>query len=159
MKKSSFTLAILAVVLLLAAAALASETYVPPPDSQKPARVTAQSVYALKCSKCHAITRPDGKTKTPDEWKATVEQMRNKDQKWISADEAGTITAFLSGRALCSQKCTKCHSAERVDVKKTAVQWQSTVQRMQAKKPDWISDDEKKQILFYLTDTQLLELE
>ncbi len=152
--------AILSVLALMTAlAAWASETYTPPPESVKPPRVTVISIYQTKCSKCHAISRPDGVEKDPAGWKDTVTRMQGKDPAWISKDEADKITQLLAGRSLCKVKCVKCHTAERINTQKTQVQWISSVDRMQSKDPSWISDVEKKLILFYLTDVNLLDVD
>lgn len=146
-------------VFAAAPAAFASETYVPPPEEQKAARVTVQSLYAAKCSKCHEIARPDKASKSAAEWKATTDRMAAKDPKWISAAEADRICKFLSGRDLTKAKCNKCHPDSRADVRKTDLQWQTTLDRMQGKDPKWISEGEKALIGFYLTDLFLLELD
>lgn len=159
MKTSVITAVSLFVISVLTVFALASETYVPPPESIKPPRVTVQSIYAQKCSRCHAISRPDTANKTPSQWKDTVERMRSKDTGWISRDEADKITMFLSGRNLTASKCSKCHPDSRADVNKTVPQWQTTLDRMQSKDLEWLSDQEKDLIKFYLTDVFLLELD
>jgi mono/diheme cytochrome c family protein len=57
----------------------------------------------------------------------------------------------LTGKALLDTKCSKCHGTDRpLGKKKTMEEWQSTVKRMQGKNPDWIKDEEAKQIVDYL---------
>jgi hypothetical protein len=146
-------------LLLCAPSVPASETYKPPPEENKPPRVTVYSLYQAKCAKCHPISKPDGAFKSIDEWKTAVSRMRDKDQSWISQDDADKIAQFLAGRTLCQKKCVKCHTADRIGTQKTVLQWQNTVDRMQGKDPAWISDADKKQIIFYLTDVNLLEVD
>ncbi len=148
-----------ALITIAAAPVFASETYVPPPEEQKGARVTSQSVFATKCAKCHELARPEKAQKSPADWKATVDRMQGKDPKWISAADNDRICRFLSGRDLAKAKCNKCHPDSRADVNKTDLQWQTTLDRMQSKDPKWISNDEKALIKFYLTDIFLLELD
>ncbi len=159
MRRTTCLAGVLVSLLLCARAAPASESYQPPPEENKPPRITVYSLYQAKCAKCHPISRSDGASKSTDEWKAAVSRMRGKDASWISQEDGDKIAQFLAGRALCTKKCVKCHTADRISTQKTALQWQNTVDRMQGKDPAWISDAEKKLILFYLTDVNLLEVD
>lgn len=159
MKRTMIALAASSLLLFFVLAAAASETYVPPPETFKPARVTVLSVYQQKCSKCHPLSKPDGVTMSLDEWRQTIGEMRKRDTNWLSAADVDSIARFLAGRGLFSAKCAKCHTLDRANVQKTVEQWQTSVDRMQSKDPKWIGDAEKKLILFYLTDVNLLELE
>ena len=61
----------------------------------------------------------------------------------------------LIGNALLNTKCSKCHGVDRpLGKKKTMEKWQSTVKRMQGKNPDWIKDEEARQIVDYLFTVQ-----
>ena len=53
--------------------------------------------------------------------------------------------------ALFEAKCSKCHPTSRVTPHHESLEWwQATIQRMQAKKKGWISDDEAAQITGFL---------
>jgi hypothetical protein len=55
----------------------------------------AKDHFVAKCSKCHRLDAALSDTRTPEEWRATVEAMRLKDPAWISEDEARAIAEFL----------------------------------------------------------------
>jgi cytochrome c2 len=112
-----------------------------------------------KCAKCHAISRAEEAQKDGDGWAITIKRMQAKAGSDFTPEEGGKIASFLSGWSAFKAKCAKCHTLDRTNVQKTMVQWQNTVDRMQTKQTGWISDADKKSILFYLTDVRLLELE
>jgi mono/diheme cytochrome c family protein len=150
---------ILVLTLLLGSVAVigASETYAAPSKTANPPRVTLQSVYQTKCAKCHVLDKPDKVVKTLKEWQAAIASMRDKDPLWFTADEGDRIATFLAGRTLFTAKCAKCHALDRSTVKKAAPQWEAAVERMRTKDSTWISEAERKLIVFYLTDVNLLE--
>lgn len=52
---------------------------------------------------------------------------------------------------LFKAKCSKCHKAPNISIKKkTAKEWHQTVLNMQAKDPEWISNDDAIKISEYL---------
>jgi mono/diheme cytochrome c family protein len=161
MERHRTILPILAAAILFGTvtAAPASESYVPPPETQKKARVTTQSLVSVKCTKCHTLERVDKARKSAAQWKTTVDAMAAKSPGWISAQEADAICRWLAGRNLTEAKCAKCHDVGRADVMKTVTQWGSTLDRMQGKDPKWFTDEEKGLIKSYLTDIYLLELD
>jgi hypothetical protein len=55
----------------------------------------ARDLFVAKCSKCHRLDTPLSETRTPEEWRATVEAMRLKDPNWISQNQAVAIAEFL----------------------------------------------------------------
>jgi hypothetical protein len=55
----------------------------------------AKDLFVVKCSKCHRLDRPLGVRKTPQEWRQTVNDMRQKDPTWISQADGERITEFL----------------------------------------------------------------
>jgi len=74
---------------------LAPET---PPAAVKEAASAYFVEHALigaKCTRCHGIDKVIEAEKTADEWKSTVEQMREKDPSWISYEEAADIITAL----------------------------------------------------------------
>jgi hypothetical protein len=54
-----------------------------------------KELFTIKCAKCHRLDRALTARKLPDEWKATVEHMRQKDLSGISESEAEKIVKFL----------------------------------------------------------------
>ncbi|UCF88768.1 MAG: cytochrome c [bacterium] len=57
---------------------------------------TASQLFEAKCSRCHSVDRPKGKSKTRDEWSSTVKRMQGKMAGWFSDEEAETIIEYLS---------------------------------------------------------------
>lgn len=133
-----------------------------------------QALFEDKCSLCHSIDRPLFALKSLEEWPKIVEQMRNKNQEWITEEEAQIITSYLvenikarkSGvharneisdeQALFEVKCSRCHVLDRplkVDDFDTE-DWARTVYRMRSKVPDWISEEEANTIINYLIKIQ-----
>ena len=55
----------------------------------------ARELFVAKCSKCHRLDAALSESRSPEEWHATVEAMRQKDLTWIGSDEAGAIAEFL----------------------------------------------------------------
>ena len=58
--------------------------------------LTVKSTFENKCSVCHKLERPLSKTKTPEEWKATVTRMAGKRQGHLGPEEVEAIAAFLA---------------------------------------------------------------
>ncbi len=56
----------------------------------------SKSLFENKCSRCHGLERISQAIKTPDQWSLTVDRMREKDIRWISDEEALTITTYLA---------------------------------------------------------------
>jgi hypothetical protein len=54
-----------------------------------------RDLFVVKCAKCHRLDRALSTRKTPDRWRQTVEQMRQKDMTWLSEHEADMIARFL----------------------------------------------------------------
>ena len=55
----------------------------------------ARELFVTKCSKCHRLDTRLSETHTAEEWRQTVELMRQKDPTWISESQAEAIGAFL----------------------------------------------------------------
>jgi hypothetical protein len=59
-----------------------------------------------------------------------------------------------TGALLAQNKCTRCHSLERVfSTSKSKEGWDKTVTRMANRVPGWISPHEKDQIIKYFSKT------
>ncbi len=118
-----------------------------------------------KCQKCHTLERVFTAVKTEDQWTKTVNHMVFRDPT-IQDHEAAQIIYYLSksrsileteramklaGIALADQKCGRCHTLERVYLKKrTKAQWSEIVDKMAAIEPAWISTGETTTIKQYL---------
>jgi cytochrome c5 len=71
-----------------------------------------------------------------------------------AAGEAKTETASADGKALYETKCAKCHDLKAASSEPgDQAHWDELVKEMQAKKADWISDDEATQIAEYCAAT------
>lgn len=124
-----------------------------------------RKLLEVKCQKCHTLERVFTAVKTEDKWTKTVNQMVFRDPS-IEDDEAAQIIFYLSnarsvletkrammlaGMTLSDQKCGRCHTLERVYLKKrTKEQWSGIVNQMAAIEPMWISSDEAETIKQYL---------
>ena len=73
--------------------------------------ITPKLLYEKKCSRCHGLDRITQATKSPDQWSATVNRMRQKDAAWISQEEAQTIAAYLASDD--SEKTSNNHNRSR----------------------------------------------
>jgi mono/diheme cytochrome c family protein len=66
------------------------------PDPTDPALKPAKAVFEAKCSLCHGINRPLGKSKTPVEWNESVVRMQKKVPDKISDADVKAIVAYLN---------------------------------------------------------------
>jgi mono/diheme cytochrome c family protein len=70
-----------------------------PKSPEEQAKVAAgQAAFQTKCTTCHDAGRSLDKTKSPAEWQTTVQRMAAKPGANISAEEVGTIAAYLADR-------------------------------------------------------------
>lgn len=58
--------------------------------------LTVESLFDVKCSVCHATSRPLAKSKSYDDWKATVTRMAGKKAGHLSDAEIEEIASFLA---------------------------------------------------------------
>lgn len=127
---------------------------------------TGQAVMNRKCSKCHSLERVY--TTNTTDWSATVTKMAGFDPN-ISDSDVKLITEYLNqlrkripqqtaierGRDLVTAKCGKCHSLDKVfSANMDAEKWAETVNDMIKIMglPDFISDQQKKDIVAFLVD-------
>ncbi len=73
---------------------------IPPLDRQEIVNyLTAKNTFEATCSKCHALSRPLGKTKNRAEWEKTITRMSKNDKKRfgepIPDDVQATIVGYL----------------------------------------------------------------
>jgi mono/diheme cytochrome c family protein len=121
-----------------------------------------------RCTVCHTRDRIDAKMAAGadlDAWTTTVDRMIGKGAQ-LSDDErqavldyltgAGDTGAALDGDALVSERCTVCHTRDRIDAKVASgadlAAWTTTVDRMIGKGAQ-LSADERQAVLDYLTST------
>lgn len=78
------------------AAFLVAGTVFPGMTAQPPAeeKDPGAALFKSKCSTCHAVSRPLGKTKDREGWTTTVERMRSKGCQ-LTDQEAGAIVDHL----------------------------------------------------------------
>jgi mono/diheme cytochrome c family protein len=121
-----------------------------------------------RCTVCHTRDRIDAKMAAGADlaaWTTTVDRMIGKGAQ-LSDDErqavldyltgAGDTGAALDGDALVSERCTVCHTRDRIDAKVASgadlAAWTTTVDRMIGKGAQ-LSADERQAVLDYLTST------
>jgi cytochrome c5 len=61
-----------------------------------PVQGSAKALFESKCSICHPVSRPLGKTKDKAGWTATVTRMKNVNGCPITDEEAGVIIDYLT---------------------------------------------------------------
>jgi cytochrome c5 len=60
-----------------------------------PTKGSAKALFETKCSICHPLSRPLGKTKDKAGWTATVTRMKNVNGCPITEEEAQRIIGYL----------------------------------------------------------------
>ena len=109
-----------------------------------------KAAFEMSCKKCHPLDRPLSKVKTAEEWASTVDLMIKKGAA-VDNEQKGQIVAYLAAKSTFETKCSTCHGTDRpLGKSKTAADWLSTVQRMAAKKPGHLSDQEVTAVAAYL---------
>jgi mono/diheme cytochrome c family protein len=64
--------------------------------AQVVAYLLTKNTFEAKCSTCHGIDRPLGKSKSAADWLATVQRMSGKKPGHLTEVEAADIAAYLS---------------------------------------------------------------
>jgi mono/diheme cytochrome c family protein len=64
--------------------------------AQVVAYLLTKNTFEAKCSTCHGIDRPLGKSKSAADWLATVQRMSGKKPGHLTEAEAADIAAYLS---------------------------------------------------------------
>lgn len=131
--------------------------------------------FEKKCGECHSSARIFLVTLTPEQRRHVVRRMRERwegGDAWISEEDAERVLAYVEQaidegvppsrteiendpKQAFRNRCATCHSLDRVyqQVKKErdkASAWIHVVNRMRAKAPEWISEEEARQIVDYL---------
>ena len=142
---------------------------------QPPVKLDVAAAAALmqqKCSKCHTLERVVSAEKDAKGWADTIARMEARPDSGISDSDARTIAAYLTSRstpqngstpitvarALVDQRCSRCHTLERVySGSHTRADWQAIVSRMEAHasgSSGAFRPGETQQIVDYLAQTQ-----
>lgn len=135
----------------------------------------AATTMQQHCSRCHNLDRVVSAVKDAPGWLKTVKRMQSLPGSGISDDDATVIVSYLTSqaaphapdanmlvaRALVDQRCSRCHSLDRVyQTEHTPEQWRSTVTRMvsyAAGSPGAFQTGEDQQIIHFLSATQTAE--
>lgn len=105
------------------------------------------------CSKCHSVEKPLTKDVSRAEWDDLLIKMTARGAA-VSMEEKGLIIDYLGARHTFSRKCTVCHTREKVyDREQALAQWEKTVTDMAARQPGFVSEEEARAIIAYLTAT------
>jgi cytochrome c5 len=122
-----------------------------------------EALVAERCTVCHSAERIDAAEKDEAGWTETVERMIGNGAVLTDEEKAAVIEylstrgeemgSALDGEALVAERCTVCHSAERIDAAdKDEAGWTTTVERMIGNGAV-LTDEEKAAVIEYLTDT------
>ena len=134
----------------------------------------AAGLMENRCSRCHTLDRVAGSRKDARGWLSTVDRMRAFPDSGISDEDSRIIVSYLVSRmvpkgssaattmevarALVDQRCSRCHSLDRVyKTAKTPEEWGATVARMISFAGDSgnaFHPGEAEQIEAYLSATQ-----
>lgn len=107
----------------------------------------AAATMQQRCTRCHTLERVVAARKDARGWLATVNRMRKLPASGISEQDVKTVVSFLVSqappeqpgqragfavaRALVNQRCSACHSLDRVyKAAKTPAEWRDTVALM-----------------------------
>ena len=113
--------------------------------------VQAKAIVEETCIECHDLEWPMTKVTDRAGWEETLTKMANTGAVLDPADRELVIEFMLAKSAFLT-KCNLCHSLERpLEKNKQFQEWMATVQRMSAKQPGHLTDDEIKAIAGFLT--------
>lgn len=135
-----------------------------------------QRLFEDKCGFCHASARIFMVPTTAEDRRHIMLRMREHwegGEKWISPEEADRIFAYVEqaiaagtkpahaemaggGKDIFRARCVGCHNMDRIYEKIAGANgnsevWMHIVERMRAKEPDWISEDEARKIVEYIS--------
>jgi cellulase/cellobiase CelA1 len=93
LKSAVLILVILAFVsvTVLAACASSGSSSTSSPTPSPTSSINAQALMSQQCSRCHPISRVTSKTKTPEQWKVTLDRMIRHGAKLTSAEEQALV--------------------------------------------------------------------
>ncbi len=119
-----------------------------------------------RCTVCHSRERIDAAVKDEAGWTATVDRMISNGAELNDEERAAVLeylvsthgemggdTGMLDGDALVEERCTVCHSRERIDAAdKDEAGWTATVDRMISNGAE-LNDEERAAVIAYLVET------
>ncbi len=133
-----------------------------------------RNLFEAKCTRCHTLDRVFFMPSDAKYRRHVLVRMQSRDKGWISDQELERILAYLEAgpvpvarvdspadpsdpKEIFVQRCTACHTLERVYLKLDeadgiGASWAHIVNRMRARAPTWITEDEAANILAYLTE-------
>ena len=120
---------------------------VPKVNAADEKKVSHQQLFKSKCSTCHAIDRAKKKHGTEKDFAEIIKKMIGKGAK-VEDDEAIKIAEFLGApsRFLFEEKCTKCHTLDRIiQAHKNGTLTKDTIKTMKKKGAD-ITEEEIESI-------------
>ncbi len=123
-----------------------------------------EALVMERCTVCHSAERIDAATKDEAGWTETVDRMIGYGAQ-LSAEEREAVIAYLAsrggeahsmegmldGEALVMERCTVCHSAERINnASKDVAGWTATVDRMIGHGAQ-LNEEEREAVIQYLS--------
>jgi mono/diheme cytochrome c family protein len=137
--------------------------------------VEEKRLFEQSCGKCHPSARIFMMTLSPEQRRHVIRRMREHwdvGASWITTQDAERILAYVEqtiangkqpepgdiaggSKQVFRERCATCHNLERVyrqvgQERGKAAAWVHMVNRMRAKAPEWISEQEAQQIVDYL---------
>lgn len=136
------------------------------PSAPPPTSLDGETLITTRCTVCHTRERIDTASKDAAGWTATIDRMISYGAQ-LGPDErealigylaergataAPSTTAGLDAEGLINERCTVCHSRERIDAaSKDAAGWAATVDRMIGYGAQ-LSGAERDQVITYLAE-------
>lgn len=137
----------------------------------------AAATMQQRCSRCHNLDRVVSAVKDGPGWLTTVARMQARPGSGLSDEDASLIVSYLTSqaapggsgidaslkvaRALVDQRCSRCHTLDRVyQTEQSPQEWRATVTRMvshAAGSPGALQPGEDEQIISFLSSTQTAE--
>jgi len=131
------------------------------------AKKDGEAVFEKRCSACHQLPDPDHPP--PEGWAKRLDKMAplarlKPDQKsavldYLSShvEQAAKNASLEEDKAFFEEKCSRCHSLERIFLEPlTDESRKHVISRMQAKSgTSWLSDEDVERILNYLSRAKL----
>jgi len=126
------------------------------------AMLDGNALVAERCTVCHTRERIDTASKDQAGWEATVDRMighgaqLNADERqavidYLSSQGGASMGAMLDGNALVAERCTVCHTRDRIDAaSKDQAGWEATVDRMIGHGAQ-LNADERAAVIAYLS--------
>jgi len=113
--------------------------------------IEGKQAFEENCMECHSLEWPLKKIATREEWELTLTKMANTGAV-LSKKQRRQVLEYLVAKSAFQTKCSVCHGLERpLEKNKEFQAWMETVNRMAAKKPEHLTDEEIQAISGFLT--------